>query len=528
MDETDPKTLIKDQTDHSDEPEKWDRILDEGISDSGPESQGKPRTGRGRKPLGSYHDMVHGGKNKDEKTKEDKEQKKQTKEKTTENTGLTMKIEQLQKKLEDSDLDLARTKKSLETHEQTIRDLIQKQAEDTRDQETQDEKNRTIEAENVNLKEANEKLREINDELIRRIANEELELNTPTEANRPKILFLTDSNGRRIQPKINQLTSISILKHVQRNNLGKGIEYIKSSEGTEDLKEADAIVLLLGTNDFGSGSDAKQTHKRTEELVRVATMAKTRVFILEIPPTKSNIRRNIEGKIHNFKLDSLTKLSPYTQIIKYSEKIERMTDAEIFKDELHIDAEGKACDVIVQEIENAIKLTDFGPLEDTQIAPARQTTARQATTTIANRKDKEIEWTTRVPDHATGFLIGSKQTNKLRLEKKHQVNIKIVSAHDKGDSLFVVNGQKANVEAATEDIKLSIERAQNKSAQPQRQRKGKRQDTRGRGGSRNRSRSPLPGYPNLPDHNTWRDGGDSSVWAAEETLRGTYAEYTSH
>ena len=99
-----------------------------------------------------------------------------------------------------------------------------------------------------------------------------------------------------------------------------------------------------------------------------------------------------------------------------------MTNAEIFEDELHIDAEGKACDVIVQEIENAIKLTDFGPLEDTQIAPARQTTARQATTTIANRKDKEIEWTTRVPDHATGFLIGSKQTNKLRLEKKHQAS----------------------------------------------------------------------------------------------------------
>ena len=125
---------------------------------------------------------------------------------------------------------------------------------------------------------------------------------------------------------------------------------------------------------------------------------------------------------------------------------------------------------------------------------------------------KQHEWTMRIPEKVTGFLIGAKQANKQRMEKKHHVAIKVVSAHDGGDPLFVINGMKPNVNSAIEDIEASIEKAQTRDPpKPQRGRRN-RQERKPQEGARYRSRSP---HSDPAWHREF-----PSVWE-DETMRGT-------
>ena len=90
-----------------------------------------------------------------------------------------------------------------------------------------------------------------------------------------------------------------------------------------------------------------------------------------------------------------------------------------------------------------------------------------------------------------------------------------MSAHDGGDTLFVLSGARHNVDAAKEDINASIEKVNSTNPrQQQRARKERKPDNANATDVRYRSRSPLYHLP----ANTWQDESmTDSVWA-EETM----------
>ena len=528
MDNTDPKSSGPSEKDNS--KRSWDELLDDDPDNRSQQESGEElppqegrekKLGRERKPRGTYLDMHQGGQNKNEKLKKNKENPA---------NDLERKLETIQEKLDEANKELMTTKRNLQIQETKTQEQQEKINENSIVIKTQTETIEKLKTENEDLNEMNEKVRELNKELIHRIANDESNTIKIEDSKKPKILLIADSNGKRLEPQLKQSNSFTIPRYVPANNLRKGAEYLRSEEGRRDLAAADGALMLLGTNDMGNGADARLTYQLTEEIADITTKAKRRLFILEIPPTKTNTKRNIEVRVHNVRLENLKNKSPYTLIVQYFNKIDCMLDREIFQDDLHINPQGKAMEAIVKEIERTITETDFGKLEETIPTPIPTPRRRS----LDNRMKMKIpptttaiakEWTIRIPELATGFLIGKKQANKTRLEKKFTVRIQIVSAHDKGDTLFVVSGPKSNVEEAIAEINSSIEKALNKDPpqhQPQPQRtRDPRQNNRATTNTRNRSRSPLAGYSA-----TWQDGGyNTNVWAEvleeETTVRGT-------
>ena len=406
-------------------------------------------------------------------------------------------IQELYQELQTTHEKYEKQEKRIQEYENKIEDQIATITEQTK-------QIAKLHQENEAITENNTRLQEMNKELIERVTQDQLKVHDTVR--KPHILCLTDSHGKRLEERQGNFRNIHP-EFIQRTNLRKGNEYLNTRAGKEAMRRSDAVMILLGTNDMMTEPNANTTESLTTTLVHLINSQKKKAYILEIPPTRTNVNRNIEIKIHNNKIEKLASTSENIQIIKYSHKIEPLPYSEAFQDELHL--KGRAIEILIESINESITNPSYKDTDEgvtTEKYAATITTAKKEPQGGPRPQGGSYEWRIRIPETTTGLLLGSKYANKIRLEKTFGVQIQLISSHDhKGDAFFIVSGAKPKVEAATEEIKSSIERALDKE-HPRGTMRETRGRARGRGrgrgndNGRHRSRSPL---------RPWQDVGHS-------------------
>ena len=166
----------------------------------------------------------------------------------------------------------------------------------------------------------------LNKELLNKLtsARASTERRRSSVQNNLKLIFIGDSNSRRITP------------HLDRRNkwdCSENTYVIRDLERVKCDTTYDGAVFLLGTNDIKKGNDGRKEAETLMQYVNDFKYAK-HLFILELPPIN---RRGIEveRRIFNNTLHNQNTDNKY-QIIRMTREIEHAPVETALEDDLHL------------------------------------------------------------------------------------------------------------------------------------------------------------------------------------------------
>ena len=149
----------------------------------------------------------------------------------------------------------------------------------------------------------------------------------PSSQNKLKLIFIGDSNSRRITP------------HLDRRNkwdCSENTYVIRDLERVKCDTTYDGAVFLLGTNDIKKGNDGKREAENLIQHVKEFQHAK-HLFILELPPINRR-GTEVERRIFNNTLHNQNSDNRF-QIIRMTREIEHAPVETALEDDLHLTRE---------------------------------------------------------------------------------------------------------------------------------------------------------------------------------------------
>jgi lysophospholipase L1-like esterase len=264
----------------------------------------------------------------------------------------------------------------------------------------------------------NQNLKAANDNLIERLATNELNHATPTsqqEISNTKILMIGDSNARRLEQILSKNANFTLKLH-QIATLRKARTDIRSNNLPPQWEENQIVLLLLGTNDIQNGTKARQTQQMTIELAKAIIEKGKKVIESEVPPFRENIEHEMEAKIHNKMISTIPSTFPFITLLTYREEIAEYPDQETFTDHVHLDPNSQAAQTIAQLIAQHITSIDIAPIPTQQFQfPPKPTKLFATTTDYTTTNTKPYTRTFTISKDQAGLVIGVRQAVLNRL-----------------------------------------------------------------------------------------------------------------
>ena len=447
-------------------------------------------------------------------------------------------ITRLNKQIDQLNIDLTITTEQLRQLRQQQPVQNQEQIRQINAQLTEQKNDNEIKAEQImtmtesNLKQgkkitqllmSNQKLKAANDNLIERLATNELNHNTLTSQQQTintEILMIGDSNARRLEQILSKNPNFTLKLH-QIATLRKALTDIRSNNLPPQWEENQIVLLLLGTNDIQNGTKARQTQQMTIELAKAIIEKGKKVIVSEIPPFREDIQHEMEAKIHNKMISTIPSTSPFITLLSYREQIAEYPDQETFTDHVHLDPNSQAAQTIAQLIAQHITSLDVAPIltQQSQIPP-KPTELFATTTDHTATNTRPYTRTFTVPKDQAGLVIGVRQQVLNRLKDKHQIEINYMSARN-ADPIFKLEGQRNNVTKAEEEIHRL---AASKNDQPPHQRTKPQSNQSSTDCNCDNCRNPQQQCRNFQQQQTptptWADQATSDPWNQTPTPRG--------
>ena len=273
---------------------------------------------------------------------------------------------------------------------------------------------------------------------------------TPTEDNpngntnqTRTTLLITDSNGKRVKPKLPRNENIEWL-HVKGVYRATDIpEKLEIEENKRHLNKADSFLLMIGLNEIRDGMKATEAIKSIECNIQQLVRTEKPICIVEIPPVADSISNRTEARMLNNLLERMSKKYENVQITKTWEILTSYAPKKIFEenDMYHLDREKIGTTRVAEIIVAHIKKVHKDP-------PAK-------TLTTVNI---DIEQGT------AGHYIGAGGKTLKRIINDNTVNIVI----PRDTNQVIITGTEENVKRARieiEDITKSIENRSSKENQ---------------------------------------------------------------
>jgi hypothetical protein len=134
----------------------------------------------------------------------------------------------------------------------------------------------------------NQRLKATNENLIDRIAIQELNSKQQAQTNekKPHIIILGDSNARRMEHTLKSDNRFTITLH-QSGTMSKALDQIRNKIYPPQWQETKMVLNFLGTNDLQNGSKAGDIHSMTSELARAIDSTGRKEILSQIPPSET-------------------------------------------------------------------------------------------------------------------------------------------------------------------------------------------------------------------------------------------------
>ena len=389
-------------------------------------------------------------------------------------------IKEQQESIDQLKLDLEITQNHLELLQQqddrTNQNLVEQQATqiESKDNEITALTDSITKQDNkiMQLTKQNLKLKTANTNLLERLANHELTMATTKKTQKnppPNIIMIGDSNGKRLQPALSTNQNISITLH-QSSTIQKTLTDLKAQKFPNKWTDAQAILIVQGTNDIQNGTKARDSFTTIANLAETINQHGKKTIICEIPPFNEDTNLDMEASIHNCLLATLPSTSPNITIIKYRDEIDELIDQTTFTDHVHLNIESQAAKHIVEKISQHLTTMDWTPTpnqsQTINLPPQTSTNQtadypipRQPTSTTQPKEtstnQRPYTRTLSVPKDKAGIIIGMKQTGINKLKTTYNVNLNYISQKD-ADVVFKITGTMTNVIQTEEEMKRLV------------------------------------------------------------------------
>ena len=252
---------------------------------------------------------------------------------------------------------------------------------------------------------------------------------TPEEPTN-KILFLGDSNTENLRTECEKISGIewTFKTLYTTQDISK---FTSSANGKTLINQQDAIILLTGTNHIKINQPLNEIYTNLKATTENIARNKP-IIIMEIPPFKTDQRKNNSTKLLNKTLQSLRDDHPNINTCNYREELDQLPTEEIMYDEIHINRQRPAT-IIANHIEKAISKL-------------------QITKGNANTTTKLYA----IPEGKVGLIIGTKGCNLRKWTTELKVLIEVTK--DPKPSAKVT-GEEAKVDLTIEAMKALVDRS---------------------------------------------------------------------
>ena len=258
---------------------------------------------------------------------------------------------------------------------------------------------------------------------------------TSDEGKKRSTLLLTDSNGRRIKPKLPRDEGIEWL-HLKNIWRATDIpQQINTTEGRRHMQKAENIMIMVGLNELIDGKSARQALNSLRENIQPLIRTDKPITLIEIPPIEQTVTLKNEARIFNTMLKQLSREHKNITVLECWDTLSHYLPEEIFEedDEIHLDTNKPGTTEMAKLIVNHTKTILQEP-------PAKDI----------------ITKTINIEEGTAQHFIGSSGRTLKRMTNDHAVNISIPRNTNK----VIITGNPENVNNANEEIlqiKKSVE-----------------------------------------------------------------------